>query len=191
MSIRIKCKIFIQNRFISSQTAIQDLKMNKTSNKPQVVKRGIAGLKTNAINLIEKGSVPFLAFYFHPESSKCSLLGDDVTIKLLEKTDIVHRVEQLLFSSHKSGQSLKIFDREVENERMRKENLGQLSDNEKQKYCHLPEPVYRLVSERYCYDYDMVRELLSSALACEGFGRGSGNLDTKSSKISPLGGIMI
>ena len=121
MSIRIKCNIFIQNRFISTQTAIQDLKV---SNKPQVVKRGIAGLKTNAINLIEKGSVPFLAFYFHPESPKCSLLGDDVTIKLLEKTDIVHRVEQLLFSSHKSGQSLKIFDREVENERIRKENLS-------------------------------------------------------------------
>ena len=153
--------------------------MDKVSNRPQVVKRGIAGLKTNATNLIEKGSVPFLAFYFHPESSKCSLLGDDVTVKFLEKTDIVHRVEQFLFSSHKSGQSLKIFDREVENERMRKENLGQLSDNEKQKYCHLPEPVYRLVSERYCYDYDMVRELLSSALACEGFGRGSGKLRYK------------
>ena len=44
--------------------------MDKVSNRPQVVKRGIAGLKTNAINLIEKGSVPFLAFYFHPESSK-------------------------------------------------------------------------------------------------------------------------
>ena len=52
--------------------------MDKVSNRPQVVKRGIAGLKTNTTNLIEKRSVPFLAFYFHPESSKCSLLSGDI-----------------------------------------------------------------------------------------------------------------
>jgi hypothetical protein len=42
--------------------------------------------------------------------------------------------------------------------------------------CHLPKPVYRIIKERALFDFEATRDLLTSALACEGFGRGGKKL---------------
>lgn len=82
---------------------------NKVSNKPQVVKRGIYGLKTNALNLVEKGNVPFLALYIHPESLKCSLLSDSITFEAVDGSDVVQTNGHILYDAHKSGKDMKMF----------------------------------------------------------------------------------
>ena len=48
-------------------------------NKPQAVKRGITGIKTNAKKLVEDGNVPLVTVYIHPESDKCTFLLDSVS----------------------------------------------------------------------------------------------------------------
>ena len=45
----------------------------------EAVKRGIAGIKANAKELVEDGKVPLFTVYIHPKSDKCSYLSDYVS----------------------------------------------------------------------------------------------------------------
>ena len=146
-------------------------------NKPQAVKRGIAGIKTNAKKLVEDGNVPLVTVYIHPESDKCTFLSDSVSAEALENLDIIAQIENILYKSHKSGKSLKFYDREEVNAEKRQAGQAERNDDSESRtnICHLPKPVYRIIKERALFDFEATRDLLTSALACEGFGRGGKN----------------
>ena len=105
-------------------------------------------------------------------------LSDSVSAEALENLEIFAQIENILYKSHKSGKSLKFYDREEVNAEKRQAGQAERNDDSESRtnICHLPKPVYRIIKEHALFDFEATRELLTSALACEGFGRGGKKL---------------
>ena len=143
----------------------------KKENKSQIFTRSSKSLVSTATKMIERLGMPFICGYLHPVSNKVVFLFDSSTKASLDESEVLDKIECVLYKSHKTGKSLNIVTNEI--------LPGASNENPSKVQSHLPKPKFKLISERSKFDYDLVRSLLGSALAAEGFGRGTGKMRYK------------
>jgi hypothetical protein len=143
----------------------------KKENKSQIFTRSSKSLVSTATKIIERLGMPFICGYLHPVSNKVVFLFDSSTKASLDESEVLDKIECVLYKSHKTGKSLNIVTNEI--------LPGASNENPSKVQLHLPKPKFKLISERSKFDYDLVRSLLGSALAAEGFGRGTGKMRYK------------